>query len=265
MRQSPVRLRTARVILIYAVAVILVGAFLAPWAFTEVHAHWPLIPFRRVFDRVLLIIALLGLVPMLWAVGIKSAGDLGYIRRVAWGWHVLGGFASGVVSLGLCAVFLRQFTGWKTNYAANLASAVAVGVIEETFFRGGIFGAFRRNWSLGLAVTVSSVIYAVLHFCKPTEPLAVNWLTGFTHLGLICQNFGAQVNWIGLVTLFLAGAVLALVFEWTKALYFSMGLHAGWVFMLKTVGSQLRDQALVWPVLLLVLLLCWKKFVPRST
>ena len=142
MRQSPVRLRTARVILIYAVAVILVGAFLAPWAFTEVHAHWPLIPFRRVFDRVLLIIALLGLVPMLWAVGIKSAGDLGYIRRVAWGWHVLGGFASGVVSLGLCAVFLRQFTGWKTNYAANLASAVAVGVIEETFFSGGDF------WSL---------------------------------------------------------------------------------------------------------------------
>ena len=264
-RQSPVRLRSARVILLYALAVILLGSWLAPWAFAVIHSHWPLIPFRRVFDRVLLIVALAGLVPMLRAAGIHSVAELGYARPPAWGWHVLGGFAAGIVSLGLCAVLLRQFTGWKTNYAANLASALAVGVIEETFFRGGIFGALRRNWSLGAAVAVSSGIYAVLHFCKPTEPVTVNWLTGFTHLGMIWQNFGTQVNWIGLVTLVLAGGVLALAYEWTKALYFSVGLHAGWVFMLKTVSAPLRDTAVVWPVLLLVLVLCWKKFAPRST
>jgi len=257
-------LRSARAILVYALAVILLGSLLAPSAFSIIHAHWPLIPFRRVFDRVLLIVALAGLVPMLRAAGVHSMAELGYGRSPSWGWQVLGGFAVGIFSLGLCAVLLRQFTDWKTNYVGNLLSAVVVGVIEETFFRGGIFGAFRRNCSLGLAVVVSSGIYAVLHFCKPIEPVTVTWLTGFTHLGMIWQNFGTQVNWFGLVTLVLVGAVLALAFEWTKALYFSIGLHAGWVFMLKTVGASLRDHALVWPVLLLVLVLCWKKFAPRS-
>lgn len=257
-------MRSARAILVYALAVILLGSLLAPSAFSIIHAHWPLIPFRRVFDRVLLIVALAGLVPMLRAAGVHSMAELGYGRSPSWGWQVLGGFAVGIFSLGLCAVLLRQFTDWKTNYVGNLLSAVVVGVIEETFFRGGIFGAFRRNCSLGLAVVVSSGIYAVLHFCKPIEPVTVTWLTGFTHLGMIWQNFGTQVNWFGLVTLVLVGAVLALAFEWTKALYFSIGLHAGWVFMLKTVGASLRDHALVWPVLLLVLVLCWKKFAPRS-
>jgi len=258
-------LRAARVILVYALAVSLLGALVAPWAFRLLHPHWPAIPFRRVFDRALLIVALAGLWPLLRAAGIRSWPDLGYARTPAWWRQAAGGFAVGIVSLGLGAVLLRQFTGWKTNYAGNLASALAVGIVEETFFRGGIFGALRRGWPVWCAVAVSSVSYAGLHFCKPTEPLAVNWLTGFTHLGLIFQNFGMQVNWIGLVTLVLAGVVLALVFEWTKALYFSIGLHAGWVFALKTVGAPLRDSALVWPVLAVVLVLCWRKFAARST
>ena len=255
-------MRAARVILFYALAVILLGALLSPWLFWLTQAHWP---FRRVFDRALLIVALAGLWPMLRAAGIRSWPELGYARTPKWWLQAVGGFTAGIVSLGLCAVLLRQLTGWDNNYARNLASALAVGIIEETFFRGGIFGALRRGWPVWCAVVVSSVIYAGLHFCKPTEPVSVNWLTGFTHLGLIVQNFGTQVNWIGLVTLILAGAVLALVFEWTKALYFSIGLHAGWVFALKTFGAPLRDNMLVWPVLLVVLVLCWKKFAPRST
>ena len=258
-------MRAARVILFYALAVILLGAVLAPWAFGLIHSHWPAIPFRRVFDRVLLIVALAGLWPMLRAAGIRSLPALGYARTPTWWRPALGGFAAGVGALGLCAVLLGQSTGWKTNIVGNLASALAVGIIEETFFRGGIFGALRRGWPVWCAVAMSSVIYAVLHFCKPTEPASISWLTGFTHLGLILQNFGMQVNWIGLVTLILAGVILALAFAWTNALYFSIGLHAGWVFMLKTVGAPLRDNALVWPALLVVLVLCWRKFAPRST
>ena len=264
-RQSPVRLRAARVILVYALAVCWLGAVVAPWAYGLIHPHWPTIPFRRVFDRALLVVAVAGLWPMLRAAGIRSWSELGYPRTPA-GWRqVAAGLGVGLVSLGLCAVLLRQFTGWKTNYAANLASALAVGIIEETFFRGGIYGVLRRGGSVAGAVVVSSILYAVLHFCKPTEPVTVNWWTGFTHLGLVFQNFGTQVNWFGLVTLFLAGAVLALAFERTQALYFSIGLHTGWVFAIKTVGAPLRDNALLWPVLLVVLQLCWKKLAPRST
>jgi len=254
-------LRAARVILVYALAVVLLGAILSPWLFWLTQGHWP---FRRVFDRVLLIVALAGVWPMLRAAGIRSLPELGYARTLVWWQQSLGGFLVGIVSLGLCAVLLR-FTNWKTNFVGNLVSALAVGIIEETFFRGGIYGALRRSLSIWYAVAISSVIYAVLHFCKPTEPVSVNWLTGFTHLGFVFQSFGMQVNWIGLVTLLLVGTVLALVFEWTKVLYFSIGLHAGWVFAIKTAGASVRDTMWAWPVLLLVLVLCWRKFAPRST
>jgi len=256
-------LKAARVILFYALAVILLGALLSPWLFWLTQAHWP---FHRIFDRTLLIVALAGLWPMLRAAGIRSLPELGYARTPGWWRQAASGLAVGVVSLGLCAVLLRQVANWKTNYVGNLASALAVGIIEETFFRGGIFGALRRGWPVWCAVAMSSIIYAVLHFCKPPDldQVSVNWLTGFAHLGLIFQSFGAQVSWTGLVTLILAGTVLALTFEWTKAVYFSIGLHTGWVFALKTVGAPLRDNVLVWPVLLVVLVLCWKKFAPRS-
>ena len=258
-------MRAARSILVYAFAVLLLGAVVAPWAYWLIHPHWFDLPFRRVFDRVLLVVALAGLWPMLRAAGLHSWAELGYPRRPGWWQHSLGGFVVGIVSLGVAALFLVPATGWKTNCAGNLAAALAVAIIEETFFRGGLFGALRRGWPLWAAVAGSSVIYAVVHFCKPTEPGAVTAWTGFSHLGLVVQNFGTQVNWYGLVTLVLAGIVLALVFAWTKALYFSIGLHAGWVFALKTVGAPLRDDLRVWPVLLLVLWLCWRKFAPRST
>jgi hypothetical protein len=69
---------------------------------------------------------------------------------------------------------------------------------------------------------------------------------------------------VGFVTLWLAGCILGLAFARTRALYLSMGIHAGWVFTLKTfawltAGASLVDSALVWPVLLAVLWLCWKK------
>ena len=255
-------MRAARVILLYALAVVLLGALLSPWLFWLTQAHWP---FRRVFDRVLLVVALAGLWPVLRSVGIRSLPELGYERTPAWWRQAAWGFGAGTLSLGFCAVLLRAFTGWNNNIAGNLASAVAVAIIEETFFRGGIFNTLRRGLPMAWAVLVSSIVYAGLHFCKPSEPVTVTWLSGFQHLGQIAGNFSASVNWIGLVTLILAGSVLALVFVWTKSLYFSIGLHAGWVFAIKTAGAPLRDSLWAWPVLLVVLGLCWRQFGRRST
>ena len=72
---------------------------------------------------------------------------------------------------------------------------------------------------------------------------------------------------VGFVTLFLAGCVLGLGFTRTRALYLSIGIHAGWVFTLKTYaalthtsgprtwwgGAALVDNMLVWPILVGVL------------
>ena len=45
----------------------------------------------------------------------------------------------------------------------------------------------------------------------------------------------------GFFNLTLAGALLALAYQHTGNLYFSIGLHAGWIFWLKFYGFFTRD------------------------
>jgi membrane protease YdiL (CAAX protease family) len=47
----------------------------------------------------------------------------------------------------------------------------------------------------------------------------------------------------GFLNLTLAGALLALAYQHTGNLYFSIGLHAGWIFWLKFYGFFTRDVA----------------------
>ena len=54
----------------------------------------------------------------------------------------------------------------------------------------------------------------------------------------------------GFFNLFVVGAILALAFQSTGNLYFSIGLHAGWVFWLKSYGlltnRVVRNDFIIW-------------------
>ena len=45
----------------------------------------------------------------------------------------------------------------------------------------------------------------------------------------------------GFFNLTLVGALLALAYQFTGNLYFSIGLHAGWIFWLKSYGTLTRE------------------------
>ena len=47
----------------------------------------------------------------------------------------------------------------------------------------------------------------------------------------------------GFFNLTLAGVLLALAYQRTGNLYFSIGLHAGWIFWLKSYGAFTKDVA----------------------
>lgn len=74
--------------------------------------------------------------------------------------------------------------------------AVVGPVVEEVVFRGMLFQLLRRQLPLWAAVTLSAVIFAVLHAIPILLP-----------------------------TLFIFGVALALVFHYTRSLYCSMFLH----------------------------------------
>ena len=155
-------------------------------------------------------------------------------------------------------------------------AAIFVSILEELLFRGTLFGILRkaltgcsktthsrrrrreesqisseirpesetpyvvsyvlnglRTWQT--ALVLSSAVYALAHFIqKAGSPVSVNWLSG---LALLPKMFQGGPPFIpAFLTLFVAGAILALAYQRTGALFFSMGLHAGWIFWLKTYG-----------------------------
>jgi membrane protease YdiL (CAAX protease family) len=133
---------------------------------------------------------------------------------------------------------------WLRHLKNATLAAVIVALLEEILFRGALFGSLRQSQSFLTAAFWSSALYALLHFLeKPAFTGRVEWSSGFQVLGAMLAGF---TNWEAMIPAFLnlvlIGMLLALVFERTASLLFSIGLHAGFVFWVKSLGF-ITDQA----------------------
>ncbi len=249
------RMRPARSLLIYVIVVFLGGALLAPWLYWLMQhvapgSHLAASPFHRYVDRSLLAIALIGIWPLLRSLGAKSWRDVGLVKPNGQ-WHrLVAGFALGFGSLACVAIIVlaahgRQFNpNLTTNeligkIGAAAATAIVVAILEELLFRGAIFGALRKTWDWRAALIVSSMIYAIVHFLSRVDVVGpVTWSSGLELLPRKLEGFGDLKTVIpGFFNLTLAGIMLGLAYQRTGNLYFSIGLHAGWIFWLKAYGA----------------------------
>lgn len=259
-------MRPLRSLLIYAVVVFAGGALLAPWLYWMVNSIAPdsglaHSPFHRYVNRSLLVLAVGGLWPLLRSLGATSFKDFGLVSpRGQWP-RFAQGLALGFVSLALLAAMVLAFGGRKfdpnlnaTRLMAGLASAAAaaifVATLEEILFRGGIFGALKKCQPWSLAVLISSMIYAIVHFMQSADPTGpIDWLTGLWLLPKMLQGFG-NLNVVipGFFNLTLVGILLGTAYQRSGNLLFSIGLHAGWIFWLKFYGllTVSAPNAAVW-------------------
>jgi hypothetical protein len=249
-------MRPIRSLTVFVAVVFLGGGVLAPWLYWLAQALSHVLPtlaqnpFHRFVNRSLLGVALMGLWPFLRSVGLKSACDVGLIRPAGqWG-RLAGGFALGFGSLACVALLALAAHARRINgdlagveLAGRLLSiagtAAFVGVLEEVLFRGALFGALRRAWHWLFALAVSSAVYAIVHSMESAEMRGpVNWLSGLALLPRMLHGFA---NWSevipGFFSLTLAGMLLGLGYYRTGNLFFSVGLHAGWIFWLQTYGT----------------------------
>jgi uncharacterized protein len=244
-------MRPLRALVIYIAVVFIGGALLAPWLYwlaqNLFHDYPPIAnaPFHRVMSRSFLILALGGLWPLLRALGAKSWRELGIVPPYGQGGKFWGGLSLGIVSLAIAAgvaiggggrVIVRPADAHQVLgvFFSAMATAAGVGILEEILFRGGIFGGLRRVLYWPVALAVSSVIYALAHFLGAANLNgAVAWYSGLLALPQMLVGF-ADIHALlpGFFSLAIAGAMLALAYQRTGNLYFSIGLHAGWIFMI---------------------------------
>ncbi len=245
-------MRPLRALFIYIIAVFIGGALLAPWLYFLVQsfAHtFPKLaaaPFPRYVHRSLLGIALLGLWPLVKSLNLNSLQDVGIVRPRGQ-WKKLGaGFLLGFLSLAVVAAIAfacharhmnEKLTGAQIAHKllGAAGTAVIIAILEELLFRGAIFGALRKAFHWIVALVISSMIYAILHYFESGKaPDTVTWLSGLQMLPLMLSNLGDLHAVIpGFFNLTLAGALLAWAYQRTGNLYFSVGLHIGWIFWVK--------------------------------
>lgn len=239
---------------------LLAAALLAPWAYHL--GQWGAgeaaflkglgaQPFHRYLNRCLLLAVMAGLWPLARVFQLTRARSLG----LAWlpGSHrMLGlGLAVGFGSL-LGAALLMALAGVRSfNFShtpqvllelalnATLA-AVLVAVLEELFFRGVVFGALRQSLTVPAAIVISSLIYSALHFLARVEHTGpVDWTAGLALLpGMVRGMAASESLFPAGLTLAVGGAVLALAYQRTGSLWFSIGLHTGWIFWLKVFKTM---------------------------
>ena len=191
-------------------------------------------------------VLLLGLVPLCRWLGLGWK-DLGWGRPFFPRW--LMGFMLGALMLGwhvkvLIGLgvhdFVRervQFPGLLSILGKALAIGFAIALVEETLFRGALLGILRERTGPVLAIFASSLYFAGLHFIgsKWSAELAhIGWDSGF----LIALDGFAHVRQAqpdAFLALFVAGLLLASVrVIWPRSLPVCMGIHAGWVFIIKS-------------------------------
>ena len=248
-------MRAAGILIAYFLAVLLAAALLAPvafhlgqWASGEVAFLKSLAtqPFHRYLNRCMLLVALAGLWPLARAFQLTNAQSLG-LSWQAGSRRMLGlGLAAGFGSL-LGAALLMALAGVRTfnfshapqvllELAVNATlSAVSVAVLEELLFRGLIFSALKQSLSVPAAIVASSIFFSVVHFLARVEHTGpVDWASGFALLpGMLRGIADPKTLAPDIITLAAGGAALALAYQRTGSLWFSIGLHAGWVFWLK--------------------------------
>lgn len=251
-----------RRIALYFLAVLALGALLAPWLYWG--GVWlggivtsldflQRVTFQRYFNRAMLVAAVALLWPLIRSLRVTSWSDLGIVPNRRWGRDVGIGFALAAGLLGSLGVvlLLSGLYGWqlplKWSAVPNaILSAAAVSVLEEALFRGALLGLVLRSARPWPAQLFVAALYAVVHFLKPPENAAqvtvalgsIDWSSGFRLLPKVFWQFSDP--WLllgGFVTLFIAGLMLGLITRATRSLWYAIGLHAGWVFGLKIFSA----------------------------
>jgi membrane protease YdiL (CAAX protease family) len=121
----------------------------------------------------------------------------------------LGGAAFAILLILACDSLVILFSNIRQSWAGGfpvrdlMAVFIPAALHEELAFRGYVYQKLRE-WSRGVAMTVSSIVFALLHG----------------------GNAGASV--LAIMNIVIAGVLLALAYERYQRLWFPIGIHFAW-------------------------------------
>jgi uncharacterized protein len=232
----------------------LIGASIAYPAYelTSSFASWA---FHRVASRIAMLVLVAELVWLCRHLNLRTNHDFGYglpwrrFLRQSLLWGAVGMATASVGAAFLLLTHLRimgvEFIPSAANFAriflVGVGSGISVALIEETVFRGVMHTAIERESGPWVAALLTAPLFAVLHFfAKVRIPAAdIGWGSGFdllvlsfaplSHPALVLDSF---LSWL------VVGSILSLTRVLTGNIAVAIGLHAGWVVVLRMLQES---------------------------
>jgi membrane protease YdiL (CAAX protease family) len=236
--------------LLMVIAVLLAACVMTPplygLLFTAYGEH--LWPYARVFNRVVLLFFIIAL--YLSRSKLKLSLLSPYFYGIPVKQRVIDTFVGFCISIcisvpllfliikeGSALVWAQQdFSFYFWRFAKVVPAAFITSLIEESVFRVLLLSGFAVLFSPMVAVLLASGIYGWVHFIAPDKSWSLPsfWpqegLVYFAHV--IAQSFATELL-PAIAGLMLVGVALCFTLWRSKAIYLGIGLHAGWIVVLK--------------------------------
>lgn len=266
----------AGAVILWAMLVLVLAAAIAPWLYQAgksladsaasedlpdvlewLGAACGRAEFSRFFARALMLSATLTLPGLVWRVQVKRAESAsGVISCVAVPWQsAVAQIAVGCViaagmlwGIGLLLEAQGAFVaksvapGFGKLMGRIIVPTVVVPPLEEWLIRGVLMGMWLKLARPFTACIGTSLFFAFIHFLKPPDGSVMadpaSAMAGFELLGKVLLHFTNPWFFVtDFATLFLGGMILAWSRVRTGALWFAIGLHAGWIAGFKSFNQ----------------------------
>ncbi|TGK49200.1 CPBP family intramembrane metalloprotease [Leptospira kanakyensis] len=180
--------------------------------------------FSKILSRTTTVVLFISLIWFRKKIDKKSIQSLG-LENFSINKHQLWiGFLAGILSLSLVVV-VKIFFGVSTLAPKTwelfdlikclyfLGAVFCIAFVEELFFRGYLLQSWIGDLGEKKAAVYTSLFFSLTHFIRPiSDPM------------IFVSEF---------IGLFLVGYILSLAWIYTRKLYLSIGIHAGWVYVVK--------------------------------
>jgi uncharacterized protein len=205
--------------------------------------------YRQVITRVTQLLLLLSIIPFTAYLKIDKA-ELGYASRGVFFKQLGQGFGLGImvlipifIVLYLLNINVIDETQHWTPFLLgrymllNLGIALLIGLVEESLFRGIVLVGLKRKFPVAIAILITSLYFAGLHFLSAkADPLIqdVTLLSGFSLLGEAFKNVVDPTHLSAVVALLMVGVFLGVLrTQIDVSLGLCIGCHTSWVWQIK--------------------------------
>jgi uncharacterized protein len=245
-------------LLVFLLLVLALTCVISPWFAVGADwfaRNWPEVqleryPFSRIFNRAFMFSGIILFFACRRFPRLGRISELGLTKQRKARVDAVMGWCLAVVSmiaLGCAMSVVGVFTPYfRLSLSESVrrcgeafVAGVFVGLLEEIFFRAILFKGLLEQGKAIRAFVLANLFYSAIHFVKPGERYFLQGLdpfAGFRHLISTFAPFLDPVSFLpGFIGLFLIGVILSYAYMRTDSLYLAIGLHAGWIFGLKTI------------------------------